>query len=53
MFLLLRAALGTPSCGIYEASERLLVLFMEGVLALLGDPQGTQLADWLLAEGGV
>jgi hypothetical protein len=52
-FLLLRAALGILSCGIYEASERSLVSFMEGVLVRLVDNQATLLADWLLVEGGV
>ena len=53
MFSLLRAALGILSCGIYEASERSLVLFTEGVLERLVDPRATLLAEWLLVEGGV
>jgi len=53
MFSLLRAARGILSCGIYEANERLLVSFTEGVPERLVGPQATLLVDWLLVEGGV
>ena len=53
MFSLLRAALGILLCGIYEASERSLVLCTVGVPERLADPQATLPVDWLLAGGEV
>ena len=53
MFSLLRVARGILSCGIYEANEKSLVSFTEGVPERLVDPQATLLVDWLLVEGGV
>jgi hypothetical protein len=53
MFSLPRVAPDTLLCGIYEASARLLVLYMEGVPERLVDPQATLLADWLSVGGGV
>ena len=47
MFLLLRVAPGILLCGIYEASEKLPVLCMEGVPEHMAELQATPLVEWL------